>query len=105
MREGYSKKSLAAKLGIKEGARIALLNQPRNYGETLGRLPTGVAVLKDLKGPLEFIHFFTTSRKELENTFPRLKRNLSQKGMLWISWPKGLRTWKPIFDCFPFHLR
>lgn len=89
MTEGYSKKSLAAKLGIKEGIRIALLNQPKNYSETLGRLPAGVTVIKNLKGPVEFIHFFTTSRRELESTFPKLKRNLVQKGMLWISWPKG----------------
>ena len=89
MREGYSKKSLAAKLGIKEGIGIALLNQPRNYGETLGKLPAGVAVIKDLKGPMEFIQFFTKSKRELENMFPRLKVKLAQKGMLWISWPEG----------------
>jgi hypothetical protein len=89
MPEGYSKKALAAKLGIKEGTRIALLNQPKNYREILGRLPSGVTVMNKPKGPVEFIHYSTTSRKELENMFPRLKKNLAQKGMLWISWPKG----------------
>jgi hypothetical protein len=32
MPDGYSKKSLVTKLGIKEGTRIALLNPPENYG-------------------------------------------------------------------------
>lgn len=89
MPEGYSKKALATKLGIKEGIRIALLNQPKNYCEALGELPPGVSIAKSLRGTLDFIHFFTKSRKEFERTFPRLKKNLAKDGMLWISWPKG----------------
>ncbi len=38
---------------------------------------------------MEFIQFFTKSKRELENMFPRLKVKLAQKGMLWISWPEG----------------
>ena len=46
-------------------------------------------MMKELEGPLDFIHFFTRKREDLEEGFPRLKRELSQKGMLWVSWPKG----------------
>jgi len=46
-------------------------------------------VSKTLKSPLDFIHFFTKLRGELENKFPILKQELSQDGILWISWPKG----------------
>ncbi|HET7713434.1 MAG TPA: hypothetical protein VFK94_03525 [Patescibacteria group bacterium] len=35
-----------------------------------------------------FIHFFTTSKADLEREFPRLKAALTPNGMLWISWPK-----------------
>lgn len=36
---GYSGKPLVAKLGIKTGATVAIVNAPRGYDRTLGRLP------------------------------------------------------------------
>src|SRR2546427_10838872 len=36
---GYSKRSLVAKLGIKAGTTLAILNPPRGYERTLRRLP------------------------------------------------------------------
>ncbi len=86
----FSKKLLADKLGIKEGFKVIVLNAPENYRDLLGKLPENVTVMRKLKGPSDFIHFFTKSRKELEPKFPKLKKELLQKGMLWISWPKGL---------------
>ncbi len=89
MSTGYSRKSLTEKLGITEGFKIVILNPPKDYFNTLGNLPKDVLVTKTLKGPLDFIHFFTKKREELENKFPVLKKELAQNGMLWISWPKG----------------
>ncbi len=89
MTAGYSKKLLIDKLGIKEASKIIILTPPPNYGKVLGRLPEKVIVTEELKGPLDFIHFFTKKREELEITFPKLKQALSQKGILWVSWPKG----------------
>jgi hypothetical protein len=86
MAAGYSKKPLAAKLGIKEHSKILIVNPPQNYLKAL-EIPPGVTLAS--KGPLEFIHFFTKSRKELELQFPILKQELLRGGMLWISWPKG----------------
>jgi len=84
----YSKKSLREKLGIREGFKVFILNPPESYYNTLGSLPKGVFVTTALKGPLDFIHLFTKKRKELESNFPTFKQALSQKGILWISWPK-----------------
>jgi len=89
MSVGYSKKFLIQKLGIREGFKIIILNPPEDYNKTLGKLPKDVFVARTLKGPLDFIHFFTTKRSELESKFPILKQELSQDGMLWVSWPKG----------------
>jgi len=89
MSAGRSEKSLVEKLGIREGSRIIILNPPEDYDNTLGKLPKGVFVAKTLKGPLDFIHFFTRERDELEREFSILKQELSQNGVLWISWPKG----------------
>jgi hypothetical protein len=88
MAAGYSKKPLAEKLGIKEGFRIIIINPPRDYLNAL-EIPLRAIVANQLKGPLDFIQFFTKVRKELEVQFPDLKRELLKGGMLWICWPKG----------------
>lgn len=88
MPAGYSKRSLTEKLGIKEGAKVAILHPPPNYGSTLGPLPDGVQLLKKLQPQTNFIQFFALTRGKLEDAFLGLKRALTQDGMLWISWPK-----------------
>ena len=89
MTTGHSQKSLIEKLGIREGFKIIILNPPDGHDKTLGKLPKSVFVTETLEGPLDFIQFFTRKREELESKFPILKQELSQRGMLWISWPKG----------------
>ena len=86
---GYSKRSLVDKLGIKEGHRVAVLGAPPDYAAILGKLPPRVNLAAKVQGEKDFLHFFTTSRRELEQRFPALKSSLSQNGMIWISWPKG----------------
>jgi hypothetical protein len=81
-------KSLAQKLEIRPGYRIFVLNAPRNYGSILGELPEQTIFMDKLFGPLDLIHFFVQKRKDLETEFPILKREMSQNGGLWVSWPK-----------------
>lgn len=84
---GYSKRSLVEKLGIKQGSKVRIVNPPANYIDILGSLPRGV-VLSDKLEEFDFIQFFTVSMLELKRKFPVLKKRLSKGGMLWISWPK-----------------
>jgi hypothetical protein len=84
---GYSKRSLVDKLGIKDGAKIVILNAPRGYERTLGTLPH-VSRRSRVAGRLDFVQFFSTERQELERRFAALARALAPAGMLWISWPK-----------------
>lgn len=88
MPAGYSQRSLVDKLGIKPGTRIALINAPRGYRTTLGKLPPGVAVTSAPRGTLQMIQFFTVDRTTLERRLPQLLRALAPNGALWISWPK-----------------
>lgn len=88
MPAGYSKRTLPEKLGIKEGAKVAILHPPPNYGSTLGPLPDGVQLLKKPQPQTDFIQFFALKRADLENNFLGLKTALAPDGMLWISWPK-----------------
>ena len=85
---GYSGKPLVAKLGIKPGTTIAILNAPRGYQGILGKLPRDVRRRTRAAGRLDFLQFFTREQRELERTFPALARVLAPAGMLWISWPK-----------------
>jgi hypothetical protein len=85
---GYSGKRLADKLGIKPGTRIAIVNAPRGYRATLGRLPEGVVVSATARGSLPFIQFFVKDRGVLEAQLPALLQALEPSGSLWISWPK-----------------
>ena len=88
MPAGYSPRSLVEKLGIKPGSKIAILNAPRGYRTTLGKLPAGVRVATTLQGKISFIQLFTVARAELEQRIPALLRVLEPAGMIWISWPK-----------------
>ena len=90
---GYSKRSLVEKLGIKEGFKITFVNPPERYLATLGTLPKGVESLGPASaakpgGALDFIHYFSRTKQDVESKIARLKRRLVPSGMLWISWPK-----------------
>ena len=85
---GYSGTPLVKKLGIKSGQRLAIVNAPDGYSDTLGTLPDGLETVSPSEGPLDFIQLFTVSRAELESGFPRLRDALTQTGMLWVYWPK-----------------
>ena len=88
MGAGYSKRSLVDKLGIKPGFRIRLVNPPQGYETLLGVLPDDVVMLVQPASDLNFIHFFSVSRHELEAEFLALAGQIRPEGMLWVSWPK-----------------
>jgi DUF3052 family protein len=85
---GYSGTPLVRKLGIKPGARIALLGAPHGFDQTLGALPEDVALRRVARGPLDVIVAFSSSRGELVRRLPALCRALDKAGGLWIAWPK-----------------
>ncbi len=64
---GYSGKPLLAKLGIKEGQRVAILSAPDPLPDGLARMPAGVSLATRLGGaPLDLILLFATRRADLE---------------------------------------
>ena len=86
---GYSKRLLAEKLGVKSGARIAILNAPERYiSHTLLGLPPNVEIVTTLEGQFDLIQYFAANTETLSSNFPRLKQHLTQQGGLWISWIK-----------------
>ncbi|HZJ05801.1 MAG TPA: hypothetical protein VFD59_10065 [Nocardioidaceae bacterium] len=80
-------RSVAQKMGIKEGTRAFLASAPAVALEAI-QLPE-LAVSQELDGEFDYIHLFSITRAEMNQTFPRLKAHLTASGMLWMSWPKG----------------
>src|SRR5919205_1592281 len=85
---GYSGTPLVKKLGIKEGARVALVNAPENFQATLEDLPDNVKFMKPTTRSLDLILFFVLTERALAKDFAKLATRLTSNGMIWIAWPK-----------------
>lgn len=85
---GYSGTPLPQKLGIKPGARFALVRAPEGFEGTLDPLPEGVRLRTQARGAQDVVLFFATRRNELERRFDGLARAIAPAGGLWIAWPK-----------------
>ena len=85
---GYSGTPLPRKLGIKEGAKVALVSAPEGFEAELEPLPEGARVARRLGADLDVIVLFTTRRDDLETRFLDVARRLKPDGGFWVAWPK-----------------
>jgi hypothetical protein len=86
---GYSGTPLPRKLGIKPEARLALVNAPDGFDDTLGELPPGVIVRRRAAGArFDVIVAFCGRSAQLKRGLPRWRAALDDAGGLWIAWPK-----------------
>ena len=85
---GYSGTPLARKLGIKEGARVALLAAPEGFDNELAPLPDGVRILRRLAPDLDVAVLFVVERRELERRFAAVAQSITPTGGFWVAWPK-----------------
>jgi len=80
-------KTLAQKMGIKEGSKTYFKNAPSDAIEAIN-LPN-IDLEQKLSEQFDYLHLFVKSQSEFINHFPKLKEHLKENGMLWVSWPKG----------------
>jgi len=85
---GYSGTPLAKKLGIKEGFKIRLENQPEYYFDLFTDMPLNVQITNDKNVKKDLIHYFTKGVKELRDDIQSLRSEIEANGTIWISWPK-----------------
>jgi len=85
---GYSGTPLPKKLGIKAGSTLALSGAPRGFESVLGTLPPGVRIRRHLRGRHDRIVWFVKRIADLETGVERMERALSDRGGLWVAWPK-----------------
>lgn len=75
--------------------RVYLKNPPSDYADLVKPLPEGLVTFRRLARDIDLIHFFTSSRSELESGLELQIGKIKQDGMIWISWPKkasGVKT-------------
>jgi hypothetical protein len=81
---GYSARSLADKLGIKEGMRAALVQAPDGFEALL----PGVVTTRRLAGGTEMALLFVTRRADLERRWAPVTAKMTPAGAVWVGWPK-----------------
>jgi hypothetical protein len=84
----YSGTPLARKLGIKEGALVALLDAPEAFPALLAPLPAGVELRRQARGPVDVVVLFAASRARLRRRFGAAVAAVAADGGLWVAWPK-----------------
>jgi hypothetical protein len=85
---GYSGTPLTQKLGIRPGARVALVRAPEGFERALEPMPDGARLRHQARGQHDVVLFFATRLAELERRFDTLARATGTAGGLWIAWPK-----------------
>ncbi|HXI99075.1 MAG TPA: DUF3052 domain-containing protein [Gemmatimonadaceae bacterium] len=83
---GYSGTPLVDKLGIKPGARLKFVSEPKGFDALLGELPARSRFAAS--GALDFAMLFAKAHSDLVKGFSRLRDRLEPNGMLWVAWPK-----------------
>lgn len=90
---GYSGTPLAKKLGIKEGARLAIHEIPRDVkSELRDAISTSLLVKQP---PFDLVVLFVKKFTHLKKLFPWFAARLNPAGVLWVAWPKkssGVKT-------------
>jgi len=84
----YSGTPLPKKLGIKDGARVFLVDPPDGLDRLLTPMPDGATLLARLAEPLDVGVVFATEQVEMIRWFDRMAAALDMAGRLWVAWPK-----------------
>jgi hypothetical protein len=84
----YSGTPLPRKLGIRDGARVLLIDAPEGFDRLLAPLPTGVELTLRVSKDLDVILLFATDAAVLGRRFAKAFPALAPAGRLWVAWPK-----------------
>lgn len=82
----YTRKPLAGKLGLKPGAKLALVAAPGGFERALGTMPQGAKLTRGLRGACDLVLWFVRDERELRGALPRWKEVEGVR--LWVAWPK-----------------
>ena len=85
----YASRTVAQKLGIREGSMVALIDPPRNYSVVIGDLPPNVELDEDPTEAHRITLWFVSDPVDYRSKVRRM-RALAARTKLWVIWRKGL---------------
>jgi hypothetical protein len=85
---GYSGTPLSAKLGIKAGYEIHLVEPPDGYFTLVEPLPENVKIAARPSKNTDLVHIFTSRKTELAKALNSYRGKLKPTAVVWVSWPK-----------------
>jgi hypothetical protein len=83
---GYSGRSMAQKLGVKAGSKLAMRHAPAGW--EIPDLPERVELLDGLDVPSEIAVWFVRSAAELAGEAEQVAKRVPHGSSLWIAWPR-----------------
>lgn len=84
--------ALARKLRFEPNHRVAILNAPPGYFDSLAPGPADVATELQPADDFDAVQLFVNGVEELRSLGPTAIRAVRQGGLLWITYPKGGKT-------------
>src|SRR5215472_6592729 len=80
--------SLAKRLGVKAGQRMAVVNAPVGFREQLQPLPDGATLVETLSGALDCALVFTREQAAVERDGLAALAAVKSGGLVWLAYPK-----------------
>lgn len=84
----YTDTPLVKKLGIKPNSTLCLINAPDHMPSLIGSLPEKVRVTTRTPSKADLMIWFVSKEKDFHKRLKPLSARLSDKGGLWVAWPK-----------------
>jgi hypothetical protein len=107
MSDLVSERSLAQRLVIRPGNRVAAVNAPPGYRKVLGELPAGVTLISR-PADADVVLLFVRNHDELEREWPPIAGSVRDSAVVWVSYPRKSGTmktdltrddgWEPVGD-------
>ena len=83
-----SEKTIAEKLSIKPGFKVAVVNSPNDYLKKM-MLPVDVLTMDYIDININLIQAFVNNKHELDDLLDRIKAHDTKYAAVWVAYPKG----------------
>lgn len=87
MMERYAARTASQKLGIKTGAKVAVIDAPRDYARVIGALPDDVEFDEQSWKGCTVTLWFVEEPEAFLAALPKMRR-AAAVSRLWVAWPK-----------------
>ncbi len=88
MMERWGNRTIAQKLGIAKDSRVAVIDPPHGYAQSIGEIPEGADYIEDSTGNCTIALWFVHGVPEFHAALLRM-RKLAAGSRLWILWRKN----------------